>query len=82
MAILSFTDLPKSFLNPFLFPGSVLLGVMNDLRLSPPGLLEIWPLESLLVVKLGRWQEALWCLLCPAGVEARPLDSAVWFLAP
>lgn len=25
-AVLSFTDLPKSFLNPFLFPGGILLG--------------------------------------------------------
>lgn len=33
MAALSFTDLPKSFLKPFLFPGSILLGVMNDLSL-------------------------------------------------
>jgi len=49
VAVLSFTDLPKSFLNPFLFPGSVLLGVMNDLHLSPPGLLEIWLLERSLV---------------------------------
>lgn len=41
MASLSFTDLPKSFLNPFLFPGSILLGMMNDFSLEPPGLLEI-----------------------------------------
>lgn len=37
VAVLSFTDLLKSLLNPFLFPGSALLGVMNDLHLSPPG---------------------------------------------
>ena len=81
MAVLSFTDLPESLLNPFLFPGSVLLGVMNDLRLSSPRLLEIWPLERSLVVELGRWQEVWWCLLCPAGVAARPGDSAASFSA-
>lgn len=83
VAVLSFTDLLKSLLNPFLFPGSALLGVMNDLRLSPPGTPGNLAFGDVVSCGVGKTAGGSGgCLLCPAGAEARPLDSAaLWFLA-
>lgn len=85
MAVLSFTELLKSLLNPFLFPGSALLGVMNDLRLSPlgtPGNLAFGEVLSCGVGKMAGGSVGVCCARPGGGwVEARPLDSALWFLA-
>lgn len=74
MAVLSLTDLPKSFLNPFLFPGSILLEVMNDLR----KLLGSWKsrlLERALVVEIGRCIRLCGVCSCGGGQASRPSSA-------
>lgn len=79
---MSFTDLPQSYSNPFLFPVSILLGVMTD---SVPNLLGTWKpdlLESSVAVKRREKAKgfARGLSLCPAALEAKALSCLSWCL--
>lgn len=79
---MSFTDLPQSYSNPFLFPVSILLGVMSD---SVPNLLGTWKpdlLESSVAVKRREKAKgfARGLSLCPAALEAKALSCLSWCL--